>query len=193
MVIEMVSSHGGKYALEYKSEGNKDHEMCMRTRLMRRPCGSALVIVLFATFIFFTISFAICSIVFLQARSVFESQMADLSFYVADAGIRFATPKVMFNFFMRDAAPAHEVMETELYMNDAEFKGKIVTEIYDPEPVIPPEGSFTYRNKIACIGKIIRKDDDIMVAQRCVYAELYLGVDAGVVRMKVKKYYEKNR
>lgn len=139
------------------------------------------------------IAVAICNTVVLQAQSNVESQVADTAFYLADAGIRYATPRVMYRYFMDYGLDADEVIEQNLYMGDPDYTSKLTIEIYAIETISPPEDGYTHKNKFACVGKVYRNTDNLLIGQRVIYADLYMNADFGKVNTTLRKYYEKNR
>lgn len=154
--------------------------------------GSAIITVILMISIFFIISVAISSTVILQARSNFEAQMSSLSFYVADAGLRYVTPRVMLSYF-RWTDCSHEIIQDTMILGDREYIGKFIVEIYNIEPISDPEHRYTHRNRIASLGQIFRARDSKLVAQRDIFTEILLGSDGGTIRATISKYYEKNR
>ncbi len=165
-----------------------------------------MISVLLMILIFFMITVAISSIVVLQARSIYETTITDLSFYLADSGIRYATAGVMYSYFMtgplHTTLPADKVLVRDIdFGSSSVYKGKYVVEMYATELLSPAVSGYTHRNLVACNAKIYRVDDEnILVAQRCIYADIYLGDSAGaaspapgIVKATLMKYYERNR
>lgn len=171
-------------------------------------CGSALITVLLVILIFFIISIVISTIVTQQARRNLEIRLADLSYYVADAGIRYATPKVMYRFLFREGYETGLEKVQDTMILDAEYQGKLTVDIYALEELDPDEDGYTNKNRLACLGQIYRLSDNVVVAQRTICAELYLGryweywrppntypipPASGNIKAVFSKYYEKNR
>jgi len=185
--------------------------MQRRTSYNRTEYGFAMISVLLMIMIFFMITVAISSIVVLQARSIYETTITDLSFYVADSGIRYAIPDAMYRFLM--SGPAHaslppgKVSSKEVSLGSSSgYKAKIIFEIYATEALVSPLSGYTHRNLVACNARIYKiGDESMLVAQRCIFADIYLGDQegtatadpppsgAGKVRATVKKYYERSR
>jgi len=169
--------------------------------------GFAMISVMLVILVFFIITVAISTTVVLQARINYETTMTEMSFYVTDAGLRYAIPRVMYRFFLR-AAGIYSLAE-EIYEADAplagnpDYKATMVLHFYSLDPVVPTlEMMYTHKNKVACLGSIYRTDDNSLVARRCIYADIFVGdalsagvanIPGGRVRAKIKKYYEKNR
>jgi Tfp pilus assembly protein PilX len=149
-----------------------------------------MVTTLLIVLIFFILAVTISSVVTLQARSAMEEQLAAMSFYVADAGLRYATPRALYKYFLTDSVPGEVVTDT-MSLSDPEYRGEMTVEIYASEPVA--EANFPNKCRLASVGRIQRTRDNVLIAQRLVYMEIYLGTDSGVVRSSIRKYFEKNR
>ncbi|MGV8124687.1 MAG: hypothetical protein AB2L14_33480 [Candidatus Xenobiia bacterium LiM19] len=180
--------------------------MSKRACYNRTEYGFAMVSVLLMILIFFMITVAISSIVVLQARSIYETTVTELSFYLADSGIRYATAGVMYSFFM--TGPSHTnlppdkiIIKDISFGSNSVYKGVYVVEMYATEVLSPAVSGYTHSNMIACNARIYRVDStNVLVAQRVIFADIYLGDTAGaadpapgIVKATLVKYYERNR
>jgi len=165
-----------------------------------------MVSVLLMILIFFMITVAISSIVVLQARSIYETTVTELSFYLADSGVRYAMAGVMYSFFMTGPShtnlPPDKIITKDIsFGSSSVYKGAYVVEMYATEVLSPAVSGYTHRNMIACNARIYRADDmNVIVAQRVIFADIYLGDNAGLadpdpgtVKATLVKYYERNR
>lgn len=164
----------------------------------RSSKGSAMVTTLLVVLVFFILSITVSTVVTLQARGNMEEQMATLAFYVADAGLRYATPHVMCSFFLYEtqAADTSSLRDVEIF-TAPDYKGKVTVEIYASETLPIAVDGYNFKCLIASQGRILRNFDGEAIAQRTIFTELYLAYEKnttpGRIRTSFRKYYEKNR
>jgi len=151
-----------------------------------------MVTTLLVVLIFFILAVTVSSVVTLQARGALEEQLASMAFYVADAGLRYATPKALYQYFMTDSVTGSVVNEP-MSLTNPEYQGDITIEIYNSQNLSPSEPGFQQKCRLAAVGRILRTGDNTLVAQRLINMEIYLGYDDGMVRTSFRKYFEKNR
>jgi hypothetical protein len=173
--------------------------------------GFAMVSVLLVILIFFIITIAISTIIVIQARNNFETELSALAFCQADEGVRRATPRVLYRCLMRNLyGMGRECFQRESnlmeYTSYTAYKSSVRVDIYDLVTITNLEG-YTYWNRIACNARIYNSGDLSLVAQRDIYADIYMMEVPGTnmagppgttdtqawIRSSVKGYFEKNR
>jgi hypothetical protein len=174
--------------------------------------GFAMISVLLVIMIFFIITIAISTIIVIQSRNNFETELAGIAFCQADEGIRRATPHVLYRCLMRNLyGNGRQCFQKDSdliqYTSYTEYIGVVTIDIYQliELAVVDAEG-YKFWNRIACNARILRKDDYSMVAQRDIYADIYMAEVAGApvgppgtagtqgwIKSAFKGYFEKNR
>lgn len=162
-----------------------------------RVDGSALVAVILVTLIFFIIAVVVSSIVTLQARAAFEEELADMSFFMADAGVRLGAARATYRFFLRTVydPDAVEIIDKTYNTGDPDYTANYTLQIYELTPVYGDPEGYTNSNVVFCVSRIYRQPEDVMIAKRKIFVNVYLKDDPanGGVDAKLKDYYEENR
>lgn len=166
--------------------------------------GFAMITVLLLILIFFIIAITMSTIITLHARNANLTALSEISFFMADSGIRLATARAMHLFFMY--SPSYSSIQNssiEKTIELEEYKAKIAIEVYTPEtlPASFSGGGYTHMSRVFSNAEIYRPDNmNMPVAQRHICAEIYLGHTEGTstspggeVKAITKGYYEKNR
>lgn len=161
-----------------------------------REDGSALVAVILVTLIFFIIAVVVSSVVTLQARTAYEEELAGMSFYIADAGVRLAAVRAIYRFFMRDLyGTGAETFPKSMATVDPQYSANYILNVFPLQALASDPEGYTNSNLVSCESRIYRQPGDVLIARRTVMAEVYLREDNvnGGVDAKFKDYYEENR